>query len=97
MLRNCWGGGPTCPGMRFALASITALTHAALCRSYHVKLRQLSYGTAPNGDLLRGMQCLLRAFAPELAGQTLEQVRDEAVVRVLYACTPETRPVTDLC
>lgn len=83
--------------MRFAVASIIALTYATLCRSYHVKLRQLSYGTAPNRDLLLGLQCLLRAFAPELAGQTLEQVRDKAVVRVLYACTPKTCPVMDLC
>ena len=30
-------------------------------------------------DLVPGMQCLVRAFAPELAGKTLDQVNRDAI------------------
>lgn len=47
---------------------------AICCRSYSIWLDKLSYRFHTTEDLVLGMHCLLRAFAPELAGETLEQV-----------------------
>ena len=38
----------------------------------------LSPEHTPSADLMLGIQWLLRAFAPELAGMSLEQVRYDA-------------------
>ena len=45
-----------------------------------MELSGLPYTSGPTSALLLGMQCLLRAFAPELAGQTLEQASANAAV-----------------
>ena len=48
------------------------------CRAFDIGLDNL-LGKAvnrPSKDLILGMDCLLHAFAPELAGKTIKQVGD---------------------
>ena len=50
------------------------------CRPYRMNLEELLIQRRAGSDLVPGMQCLVRAFAPELAGKTLDQVRSDAIV-----------------